>query len=156
MAITDRTSIKPGVKLVARYKSEVYHADVVEAGIPDKEGTELRFRVGNHEFTSPSGAGSFVRGGKATNGWAFWTVDTEPAKPAKPAKAASAPKPRQRKTPESPQDSNQGLASAPEGDVVSAEEAVPCAECGETFPSVAAATEHYYATHGKPEGEPTA
>lgn len=26
-------------------------------------------------FTSPSGAGSHVRGGKATNGWAFWAVD---------------------------------------------------------------------------------
>jgi hypothetical protein len=34
---------------------------------------------------------------------------------------------------------------------------VTCAECGETFPSVAAATEHYYATHGKPESdEPSA
>ena len=34
---------------------------------------------------------------------------------------------------------------------------VRCATCGETFPGVAAATEHYYATHGKPdkEGEPT-
>jgi hypothetical protein len=34
---------------------------------------------------------------------------------------------------------------------------VTCAECQETFASVAAATEHYYATHGNPEGdEPTA
>jgi len=31
---------------------------------------------------------------------------------------------------------------------------VPCAECGETFPTVQAATEHYYATHGKAD-EPT-
>jgi uncharacterized membrane protein YfcA len=28
------------------------------------------------------------------------------------------------------------------------------AECGETFPGVEAATEHYYAPHGKPEDEP--
>ena len=33
---------------------------------------------------------------------------------------------------------------------------VTCAECQETFPSVEAATEHCYATHGKPEDEPTA
>ena len=33
---------------------------------------------------------------------------------------------------------------------------VTCAECHETFPSVDAATEHYYATHGKPVDEPTA
>jgi hypothetical protein len=33
---------------------------------------------------------------------------------------------------------------------------VRCAECGEEFAGVQAATEHYYATHGKPEGEPTA
>src|SRR5439155_4681938 len=35
---------------------------------------------------------------------------------------------------------------------------VRCAECGETFPGVEAATEHYYATHGKTdeEGEPSA
>ena len=35
---------------------------------------------------------------------------------------------------------------------------VRCATCGETFPGVEAATEHYYSTHGKPDeaGEPTA
>ena len=32
---------------------------------------------------------------------------------------------------------------------------VPCAECGETFPSVEAATEHYYTTHGKADEEPS-
>jgi len=36
-------------------------------------------------------------------------------------------------------------------------ETVRCAECGEEFQGVQAATEHYYATHGKlPENEPTA
>ena len=37
-----------------------------------------------------------------------------------------------------------------------AQRPVTCAECGETFPSTEAATEDYYATHGKPEGEPAA
>ena len=31
---------------------------------------------------------------------------------------------------------------------------VTSAACHETFPSVEAATEHYYAAHGKPEDEP--
>ena len=33
---------------------------------------------------------------------------------------------------------------------------VRCAECGKTFRGVAAATEHYYSTHGKADEEPTA
>jgi hypothetical protein len=30
---------------------------------------------------------------------------------------------------------------------------IRCAECGEEFQGIQAATEHYYSTHGKPEGD---
>jgi hypothetical protein len=93
---------------------------------------------------------------------------SEATKPAKGENAAAAstitpaPKPetkrRGRKTPEA----EPPAAEAPDGDETRDDappatepddEPVPCAACGETFPSVAAATEHYYATHGKPEGD---
>jgi len=32
---------------------------------------------------------------------------------------------------------------------------VTCAECEDTFPGVQAATERYYATHGRGDGEPS-
>jgi hypothetical protein len=35
-------------------------------------------------------------------------------------------------------------------------EMIRCAQCGEDFQGVQAATKHYYAVHGNPENEPTA
>jgi hypothetical protein len=113
VAIQDR-NLAPGTELVAKYKGQTYHVEVVEAGIPGKEGTELRYRVGDKEFTSPSGAGKYVRGSKATNGWTFWSVVEKAAEA--PAKAASAPSSRRRKT-GSPPGSNEGGESAPGGDI---------------------------------------
>lgn len=33
--------------------------------------------VDGQRFATPSAAGSYVRGGKATNGWAFWAVERD-------------------------------------------------------------------------------
>ena len=77
MALTDR-NLKGGEKLTAAYKGKVYTCDVM------KEDGKLIYIFGaGGKYTSPSAAGSAVRGGKATNGWAFWSLEgTEPVRKA--------------------------------------------------------------------------
>ena len=171
MAIQDR-NLSVGTKLYARYKGQTHTAEVIE-----KEGGTAYRLADGREFKSPSAAGTAITE-KACNGWAFWSVGdgSEATKPAKSAKAEAssnitpAPKPdgkrRGRKTqsaeppasdrPSDGQGGDEARDDAPTATQPD-DQPVTCAECGETFPSVAAATEHYYATHGKPEGdEPTA
>ncbi len=96
MAIADR-KLEVGTKLVARYKKQDHHAEVV-AG---EEG-KLRYRLEDgRDFKSPSAAGTAITGG-ACNGWAFWSVDGMAApeaqdapvgaqEPQAPAEAQAAP-----------------------------------------------------------------
>jgi hypothetical protein len=75
----DRKARKPslqgllpaGTLLKATYKKQVYSAEVDNAG---------RVWFNNEAFNSPSAAGAFVRGGKATDGWMFWTYQNEDGK----------------------------------------------------------------------------
>ncbi len=84
MAIEDR-SLKAGTRLTARYKGEEYGAEVIET----EEGIRYRLEDGR-EFNSPSSAGSAVMGGKACNGWRFWSIaGSEKAKPKKTSKKAA-------------------------------------------------------------------
>ena len=53
-----------GTELRSTYKKKEYVAAVDAAG---------KISLGDKVFSSPSAAGSFVRGGKATDGWIFWT-----------------------------------------------------------------------------------
>jgi hypothetical protein len=79
--IEDR-NLKPGTKLVAKYKGREHRAKVVVG----EEG-RVRYRLPDgREFASPSGAASAVMGGLACNGWRFWSVAR--AKDAKPTKAS--------------------------------------------------------------------
>lgn len=79
MSIENR-NLKPGTRLVARYKKKEYSAAVVETD----EGVRYRLEDGR-EFKSPSAAGSAVMGGAACNGWRFWSVaGSEQAKPKQP------------------------------------------------------------------------
>jgi len=169
MAIQDR-NLSVGTKLYARYKGQTHTAEVAE-----KEGTKLYRLSDGREFKSPSAAGTAITG-KACNGWAFWSVGDGGGENAGPvrststrasrAKVTPAPKPEpKRRRGRKAETAEPPASEAPDGD--EAREGAPtaaapddgpvtCAECGETFPSVAAATEHYYATHGKPKDEPTA
>ena len=74
MSIENR-NLKAGTKLVATYKGNNYGAEVVK-------GTGgLLYRLGDdREFKSPSSAGSAIMGGKACNGWKFWSI-AEAARP---------------------------------------------------------------------------
>jgi len=69
MAIQDR-NLAPGTQLVATYKKQQYHAEVVEG-----EEKKLKYRLEDgREFKSPSATGSAITG-KACNGWSFWSID---------------------------------------------------------------------------------
>src|SRR6266511_4397103 len=162
MAIQDR-NLSVGTKLYARYKGQTYTAEVIEK----EGGTAYRLSDGR-EFKSPSAAGTAITD-KACNGWAFWSVgdgseNTGPVTSTKTrpaAKITPAPKPGTKgrgkkgqpaEPPASePEASNEARDDAPTATQPD-DQPVTCAECHETFPSVQAATEHYYATHGKADG----
>ena len=66
----ENRKLKPGTRLVATYKKETFHAEVM-AG----EGGKMLYRLEDgREFNSLSAAGTAITG-KACNGWAFWSVD---------------------------------------------------------------------------------
>jgi hypothetical protein len=84
MPIENR-NLTAGTRLVARYKGQDYVCEVIET----EEGIRYRLEDGQ-EFSSPSSAGSAVTGGKACNGWRFWSLaGSEEAKPKKAAKKPS-------------------------------------------------------------------
>jgi hypothetical protein len=74
MAITDRT-LTAGMTFWAKYKGATSTATLrgtlSEGGEIEVAGLEKRFKT-------LSGAGAAVRGGKATNGFDFWTMGAPP------------------------------------------------------------------------------
>jgi hypothetical protein len=81
MAIENR-NLPVGTKIWANYKKTRYLC-TVEAG--EEEGSVLFVLEDGSKHKSPSAAGSKVMGGKAVNGWRFWTVEgEEPAETEKP------------------------------------------------------------------------
>jgi hypothetical protein len=178
MAIQDR-NLSIGTQLYARYKGQTYTAEVVE-----KEGAALYRLSDGREFKSPSAAGTAITekacngwafwsvGDGSENSGPVTSTKTRP-----PTKATITPAPK----PQSKRRGRKGQSAAapasdgsetadepPAGADQGGDEArddapraaqpddqpVRCAICGETFPGVEAVTEHYYATHGKPEAEP--
>lgn len=83
----ENRDLKPGTKLIARYKGQEYTAEVVQT----EDGKRYRLADGK-EFKSPSSAGSAVMGGSACNGWRFWSLAGENGK--QPAKKPRASKPK--------------------------------------------------------------
>ena len=85
MAIEDR-NLSAGTKLIAKYKGQVYGAEVVQ-----EEGG-LRYRLEDgRTIKSPSSAGKAVMDGHACNGWTFWSLDRG-SPTATPAAAGEKPK----------------------------------------------------------------
>ena len=75
MAIENR-ELEAGTKLIARYNREEYRAEVAA-------GEEGKYKLADgRELKSPSSAGTAITG-KACNGWAFWSIETEEEKPPK-------------------------------------------------------------------------
>lgn len=86
MAIVDRT-LAAGTRLVATYKKAAY---VCLVGQDDEGG--LTFTVADRTFRSISSAAMHVMGGKAANGWRFWTVEGTETTTTAPGAAAGAEK----------------------------------------------------------------
>ena len=85
MAVEKR-EFSAGTVLVARYKKQAYRLTVVAT----EQGVRFRLEDGR-EFKSLSAAGSHLMGGKAVNGWRFWTLEGE-------AKLAGAGSPERRRS----------------------------------------------------------
>ena len=97
MAIENR-ALPMGTRIWANYKKTRYVC-TVEAG--EEEGSVLFVLEDGSKHKSPSAAGSKVMGGKAVNGWRFWTVEGDEPAPeaaAKPAKKARGGKKKTSKT----------------------------------------------------------
>ena len=90
MAIENR-NLPVGTSIWANYKKTRYVC-TVEAG--EEEGSVVYVLEDGSKHKSPSAAGSKVMGGKAVNGWRFWTVEGDEPAPApeaeKPAKKSAA------------------------------------------------------------------
>jgi hypothetical protein len=83
--LIENRNLSVGTRLVARYKKQTYVC-TVEAG-ESGEGIAFVLETGQR-FKSPSAAGMHVMGGKAVNGWRFWSLEgdapaaSDAAKPA--------------------------------------------------------------------------
>jgi hypothetical protein len=131
MPIENR-ELAPGTRLVARHKGKEHTCEVV------KTGDGLRYRLGNgKEFNSPSSAGREITGGVAVNGWRFWSLDGD-LKPRRDKKAPKAAKKAPAKGRKAATTSAKGKAQR----AASRAETYGCGACGETFPTMKAATEH--------------
>ena len=76
MPIENR-NLLAGARLVANYKKQT-HVCTIEA---DEEGKTAFVLADGRRFKSPSSAASAVMGGKAVNGWRFWSLEDEPREP---------------------------------------------------------------------------
>jgi hypothetical protein len=140
MPIEDR-HLQAGIVLVGRHKGTAHRCEVVET----PEG--LRYQVdGGEIFKSPSAAAKHVTGG-AVNGWVFWSLERsdkakrEPRAKAGPKQAPATKKPtkasKKRKAKK-----GKAMRAASKG-----EARYGCGACGETFPTMKAATEHATVAH---------
>jgi hypothetical protein len=152
MAIHDR-KLADGTKLWAKYKGEIYTAEVRETEV------NVTYRLSDgREFKSPSAAGSAVMNGHACNGWTFWTVG-DPEDPSGPVRRTAAtrsetssvhPAPKPTRKGRSARTGNGDGATTDRDAIVSG---VECGDCGAVFPTQEEALTHMETAHRE---EPTA
>jgi hypothetical protein len=140
MPIENR-NLEPGTVLTARYKKQEHTCEVVQTD----DGLHYRLDDGTMH-KSPSSAGKAVIG-HACNGWAWWSLaGTE--RPARKTKAAPPDKPRKAAMPASKAKGKTPAKGAgkkkpkPAKAASKSNGSYGCGACGETFPTVKAATEH--------------
>ncbi len=142
MPIENR-DLAAGTRLVARYKGQEHVLEVVQT-----EGG-LRYRLADgREFKSPSSAGKAVTGG-ACNGWVFWSVEGTEKPKREPKAEADKPKkePAAKKSAKTKASKKGGKSKGAKSKKGKAMRAVSgasfgCGACGETFPTLKAATAH--------------
>ncbi len=140
----ENRNLEPGTLLVARYKKQDRTCEVVQTD----DGLRYRLDDGT-EHKSPSSAGKAAMGGVACNGWRFWSLrGTEKPKREPNARAEKPKKEPAAKTPAKTKAAPKKAAKAkgakkPKAQRAAAKgEAYGCGACGESFPTMKAATEH--------------
>ncbi|MBI5284199.1 MAG: hypothetical protein HY874_03810 [Chloroflexi bacterium] len=146
----DNRNLETGTVLHARYKGTARTCEVVQTA----DG--LRYRLDDGwEFASPSSAGKAAMDGVSCNGWRFWSIagtgktkrKPKADKPAKAKKAHAAKKSAKAKAAK-PKKSKAVRAAATSDRSVAAETAsYGCGVCGETLPTMKAATRHATEAH---------
>ncbi len=146
MPIENR-NVEPGTVLTARYKGKDRTCEIVQTG------AGLRYRLDDGtEHRSPSSAGRAAMDGVACNGWRFWSVEgTQPAPRASKPKAEKQPKAKAPAKPKKGAAKSKGAkTSKAKGKAMRAAAkgaSYGCGVCGETFPTMKAATAHATAAH---------
>jgi hypothetical protein len=144
MPIENR-ELAAGTRLVARYKKADRSCEVVETA----DGLRYKLDDGT-EHKSPSSAGKAAMGGVACNGWRFWSLQgtetpkREPkARADKPAKAKKEPAAKKPAAKTAKKSGKSKSATKPKAQRAAAKgDSYGCGACGETFPTVKAATAH--------------
>ena len=136
MAIEDR-NLQPGTRLVARHKKRDRTCEV--ARIDD--GIRYRLDDGT-EHKSPSSAGKAVVG-HACNGWVFWSLAGAVRAPRR-AKAEPKTKASRATKGTKPGKQTRGKRGAKRkvARAAAKSQTYGCGACGESFPTMKAATEH--------------
>jgi hypothetical protein len=141
MPIENRT-LEAGTVLTARYKKQDRTCEVVQTD----DGLRYRLDDGT-EHKSPSSAGKAAMGGVACNGWRFWSLQgTEPvrkAKAEKPVKAEKEPAAKKPVAKTAKKSAKAKSAKKPKAARAATKgDSYGCGACGETFPTMKAATAH--------------
>lgn len=138
----DNRHLEPGTVLVARYKKKDRTCEVVQT----EDGVRFRLDDGT-EHRSPSSAGKAAMGGVACNGWRFWSLPETQRSARKPKAAAAAKKAAAKTAPKDKGKKPVKRASKKKSEpkamrAVAQGDAYGCGACGETFPTIKAATQH--------------
>ena len=141
----DNRSRETGTVLHARYKGTERTCEVVQTA----DG--LRYRLDDgREFTSPSSAGKAAMDGVSCNGWRFWSIEgtEKPKREPKADKAANGKRKPKVKSP-TKKKAAKAVRAAAQSDRRVADETASygCGACGETFPTMEAATHHATEAH---------
>ena len=151
----DNRNLETGTVLHARYKGKERTCEVVQTA----DG--LRYRLDDgREFTSPSSAGKAAMDGVSCNGWRFWSIEgtEKPKREPKADKAANGKRKPKVKSPTKKKAATKGskakkgakaVRAAAQSDRRVADETASygCGACGETFPTMEAATHHATEAH---------
>jgi hypothetical protein len=144
-------NLQTGTVLRARYKGKERTCDVVQTA----DGLHYRLDDGR-EFASPSSAGKAAMDGIACNGWRFWSIGgTEKPKRGpmadKPARAKKEPAAKKPAKPKAAPKKSAKTKRAKQGKAMRAASksnaVYGCGACGETFPTMKAATQHATQAH---------
>ena len=132
----ENRNLEPGIVLVARYKKQDRTCEIVQTD----DGLRYRLDDGT-EHRSPSSAGKAAMGGVACNGWRFWSLQGTEKPKREPKAKAEKPAAKTKAAPK--KGAKAKAAKKPKAQRAAAKgDSYGCGACGESFPTMKAATAH--------------